>query len=110
MIKYMLTRLIITREIEKWAAALAEFILQYLPQIAVKRQAIADFLTDHPSIDMPKLEEPKLNIFYLERVPWVRKFDGPSTNEAIRAGVVIVSRASIKTSLAFNLNFLWTNN
>ncbi|KAM0981959.1 hypothetical protein ACFX2A_015239 [Malus domestica] len=49
-IRYMLTRLIIKGRIGKWTMALSEFSLQYVPQKAVKGQALADFLAQHPSI------------------------------------------------------------
>ncbi|XP_068344154.1 uncharacterized protein, partial [Pyrus communis] len=42
-IRYMLTRPIVKGRIGKWTMALSEFSLQYVPQKAVKRQALADF-------------------------------------------------------------------
>lgn len=54
--------------------------------------------------------EPKLNVFPLEKVPWILKFDGSSMEEAVGDGVVIISSSSIKTSLAFNQCFLCINN
>lgn len=109
-IKYMLTRPIVTRRIGKWAVALAKFSLKYLPLRAVKGHGIAKFLIDHPSIEVPELEELELNVFNLERDPWVLKFDSLSTEDTVRVGVVIISLAGIKTTLAFNLNFPCTNN
>ncbi len=53
-IKYMLSRPIITCRIGKWALGLAEFTLCYVPQRAVKGQALADFLADHPCLDIEK--------------------------------------------------------
>ncbi|KAM2554663.1 hypothetical protein TB2_018765 [Malus domestica] len=46
---YILTRPIVKGRIGKWTMALFEFSLQYLPQKAVKCQALADFLAQHPS-------------------------------------------------------------
>ncbi|KAM0976218.1 hypothetical protein ACFX2C_019158 [Malus domestica] len=46
---YMLSRPIVKGRIGKWTMALFEFSLQYLPQKAVKCQALADFLAQHPS-------------------------------------------------------------
>ena len=45
----MLTRPIVKGRIGKWTMALSEFSLQYVPQKAVKGQALADFLAQHPS-------------------------------------------------------------
>ncbi|CAN6569845.1 unnamed protein product [Malus baccata var. baccata] len=46
-IKYMLSKPMLTGMIGKWILALSEFSFQYVPQRAVKRQSIADFLTEH---------------------------------------------------------------
>lgn len=48
-IHYMLTQLIVKGRIGKWAMALFEFSLQYMPQKAVKVQSLANFLTQHLS-------------------------------------------------------------
>ena len=46
---YMLTQPIVKGRIGKWTMALSEFSLQYVPQKAVKGQALSDFLAQHPS-------------------------------------------------------------
>ncbi|KAM1411305.1 hypothetical protein ACFXTO_024189 [Malus domestica] len=46
-IKYMLSKPMLTGRIGKWILALSEFSVQYVPQWAVKGQAIADFLAEH---------------------------------------------------------------
>ncbi|KAM1998360.1 hypothetical protein ACFX16_005908 [Malus domestica] len=46
-IKYMLSKPMLTGRIGKWILALSEFSFQYVPQRAVKGQVIADFLTEH---------------------------------------------------------------
>ncbi|CAL8167777.1 unnamed protein product [Prunus armeniaca] len=48
LIKYMLTRPMLRGRIGKWTLALTEFAFRYVPQKAVKGQAVADFLADHP--------------------------------------------------------------
>ncbi|CAN6701177.1 unnamed protein product [Malus baccata var. baccata] len=45
----MFTRPIVKGQIGKWTMAFSKFILQYIPQKAVKGQALADFLAQHPS-------------------------------------------------------------
>ncbi|KAM5554611.1 hypothetical protein ABKV19_022821, partial [Rosa sericea] len=57
LIKYMLSRPILRGRIGKWVLALSEFSLQYVPQKAVKGQAIADFLAHHPMLDVPTVKE-----------------------------------------------------
>ncbi|KAM2557547.1 hypothetical protein TB2_014658 [Malus domestica] len=46
-IKYMLSKPMLTGRIGKWIRSLSEFSFQYVPQRAVKGQAIADFLAEH---------------------------------------------------------------
>ena len=50
LIKCMLTRSILKGRIGKWSLALMEFSIQFKPHKAVKGQALANFLADHPSI------------------------------------------------------------
>ena len=52
LIKYMLSRPLITGRFEKWSLALSEFTLVYFPHKSVKGQALANFLVDHPSLEI----------------------------------------------------------
>ena len=79
LIKFMLNRPIISRRIGKWSLALVEFTLIYFPQKSVKGQALADFLADHPSLEIRKEEEVDLQVYSVENQPWILKFDGSST-------------------------------
>ncbi|KAM2127808.1 hypothetical protein ACFX1R_007670 [Malus domestica] len=60
-IKYMLSKPMLTGMIGKWILALSEFSFQYVPQRAVKGQAIADFLAEHQEsqdeINIPRILE-----------------------------------------------------
>ena len=47
-IKYVLSRLVVLGCIARWAVLLQQYDLAYVPQKAVKGQALADFLADHP--------------------------------------------------------------
>ena len=47
-IKYMLSKPILSGRMCKWSLALVKFHLLYVPQKAVKGQALADFLADYP--------------------------------------------------------------
>jgi hypothetical protein len=51
-IKYMLSKPILSGRMCKWSLALVEFHLPYIPQKAVKGQALVDFLADHPCEDI----------------------------------------------------------
>ena len=46
-IKYILSKPMLTGRIGKWILTLSEFSFQYVPQRAIKGQAIADFLAEH---------------------------------------------------------------
>ena len=52
----------------------------------------------------------KLEIYEVERWPWVLKFDGYSTENSAGAGIVIISLKGIKTTVSFNLAFKCPNN
>ena len=56
-------RLLMTRpsslncRLAKWAILLSQYEMKFMPQKAVKGQALADFLADHPVPDLSKLYE-----------------------------------------------------
>ncbi|GKV20231.1 hypothetical protein SLEP1_g30388 [Rubroshorea leprosula] len=82
-IKYMLSRPLLRGRIGKWVLALSEFNLKYMPQKAVKGQALANFLADHPCLEVEEYEE---------------------------KGIVIISPTGLKTQMSFQLDFNCTNN
>ncbi|XP_050938837.1 uncharacterized protein LOC127148684 [Cucumis melo] len=47
-VKYILSRPVISGCLAKWAIILQQYDIVYIPQKAVKGQALADFLADHP--------------------------------------------------------------
>ena len=110
LMKYMLSRPLITGQIEKWSLALFEFTLVYFPQKSVKGQALANFMANHPSLEIQPEKDVELEIYEVERWPWVLKFDGCSMEKSAGAGIVIISPKGIKTTLSFNLAFKCINN
>ena len=52
----------------------------------------------------------ELGIYEVEKKPWVLKFDGFSTENSPRVGIVIIAQKGIKTTLSYNLAFMCTNN
>ncbi|GKU86461.1 hypothetical protein SLEP1_g981 [Rubroshorea leprosula] len=93
-VKYMLSRPLLRGRIGKWILALSEFNLKYIPQRAVKGQALADFLADHPCLDVEADEEKGINF----------------TETMSGAGVMIISPSGLKTQMSFQLDFNCTNN
>lgn len=47
-LKYIITRPVLFERLAKWALLLSEFEITYVPQKAVKGQALTYFLADHP--------------------------------------------------------------
>jgi len=41
----------------KWAILLSQYEMQFLPQKAIKGEAVADFLAEHPDLRVTKLYE-----------------------------------------------------
>jgi hypothetical protein len=82
-IKYMLSKPILSGRMCKWSLALVEFHLLYVPQKAVKGQALADFLADHPCEDMPNEAQ------YVALVPWKFHFDGSRAEQGAGVGIVL---------------------
>ncbi|XP_058223015.1 uncharacterized protein LOC131332735 [Rhododendron vialii] len=68
-------------QIGKWSLALMEFSFQYIPQKAVKGQALADFLADPPCVDIDNESEQGLNDLEISLTPWTLLFDGSRTQE-----------------------------
>ncbi|XP_040361689.1 uncharacterized protein LOC112203363 [Rosa chinensis] len=106
-----------------------KFSLQYVPQKAVKGQAIADFLAHHPMLDVPAVRDlevaattldhpdlaclPEYAALYQATVslqPWVLYFDGSRTDTLAGAGVVLENPAGDRFSYSFQLEFQCTNN
>src|SRR5664279_4535365 len=50
-LKYLMTRPMLTGRLAKWAIILTEFDITYMPQKAIKGQALADFLAEYPIPD-----------------------------------------------------------
>ena len=52
----------------------------------------------------------ELEIYEVERRPWILKFDGSSMEKSVGSRIIIISPKGIKTTLFFNLAFKCTNN
>ncbi|KAK2976012.1 hypothetical protein RJ640_000171, partial [Escallonia rubra] len=81
----MLSRPILRdKKMGKWVVALIEYNLTYIPQKAVKGQALADFLGNHPSDDSEK------GVIYVGIAPWKMMFDGLKTNQGADYEALII--------------------
>ncbi|XP_058747191.1 uncharacterized protein LOC131620203 [Vicia villosa] len=85
--KHMLSKPILHSRIGKWALALTEYSLTYLPLKAIKGQVVADFLVNHSTVEMAQN--------YVDTVPWKLYFDCSSHKNRSGIGRVIISPAGI---------------
>ncbi|CAN6693572.1 unnamed protein product [Malus baccata var. baccata] len=109
-IRYMLTRPIVKGRIGKWTMALSEFSLQYVPQKAVKGQALADFLAQHPSPYGFGDADVEIGMVVTRDNYWTLYFDGSSTSSSAGAGIVIRSPHNDRWYFSLKLDFECTNN
>ena len=84
-IRYVLSQPVLTGRLGKWAVLMMEFDITFVPQKAVKGQALADFLAAHTVPDNSPLitDLPDEEVFTAElEAPWELYFDGASCTEA----------------------------
>ncbi|XP_050211578.1 uncharacterized protein LOC126661755 [Mercurialis annua] len=104
-IKYILSKPYLRNRIGKWAIAMSEFTLVYVPQRAVKGQVLADFFADHPGVTLR--EE---TVTFCDIAIWEMWFDGSRTSQGAGAGVHIITPLGASYQLSFRLQFECTNN
>ena len=93
-VKYILSRAIMFGRLAKWAVAFQEFEIAYVPQKAIKGQALANFLVDHPILVDWELSNDfqDEDVLYTEVLPpWMMFFHGAVRQEESGARVVFVS-------------------
>ncbi|KAM2957000.1 hypothetical protein FF2_024063 [Malus domestica] len=90
--------------------ALSEFSLQYVPQKAVKGQALADFLAHHPSPYGFGDTDVEIGMVEARDNYWTMYFDGSSTSSSAGVGVVIQSPNHDRWYFSLKLDFDCTNN
>ncbi|KAM0989362.1 hypothetical protein ACFX2A_013436 [Malus domestica] len=90
--------------------ALSEFSLQYVPQKAVKGQALAYFLAKNPSPYEFGGNDVDIDLIQTHDNYWTMYFDGSSTSISVGIGIVIQSPNHNRWYFSFKLNFNCTNN
>ncbi|XP_016199869.1 uncharacterized protein LOC107640881 [Arachis ipaensis] len=104
-LKYMLSSPILHGRLGKWMLALTEFSLHFVPARAVKGQVLADFLVDHPCIDIDKSL-----LGFVGLVPWKLYFDGSCHKGGVAIGILIISPSGEPSKFLFELNYSCSNN
>ncbi|XP_057249308.1 uncharacterized protein LOC130590775 [Beta vulgaris subsp. vulgaris] len=92
---------------------LKQYDIVYVPQKAVKGQAIADFFADHPVPAEWEISDdlPGEDVFFIEILPpWKMYFDGAARHDGAGAGVVFISPEKCILPYSFMLTQLCSNN
>ncbi|XP_009784278.1 uncharacterized protein LOC107783815 [Nicotiana tabacum] len=112
-IKFVMSKLVLNDRLARWYLQFQQFEIVYIPQKAVKGQALADFLAYHPIPDDWKLtdELPDEDVMVIEvQPPWKMYFDGAAHREGAGAGVVFVTSQGEVLPYSFTLTQHCTNN
>ncbi|KAM1643188.1 hypothetical protein ACFX2K_013023 [Malus domestica] len=112
-VKYVMSKPVLTGRLAKWALLLNQYEIIYVPAKAVKGQALADFLADHPISADWKISDdlPDEEVFYIDIFPtWTMFFDGSARADGAGAGVVFMSPQSHILPYSFQLSELCSNN
>ncbi|XP_058722974.1 uncharacterized protein LOC131594788 [Vicia villosa] len=94
-IKYMLSKPIMHSRIGKWALALTEYSLAFVPLKAMKGQVVSDFIVDHAVVETPQL--------LVELKPWRLFFDGSTHKDGSGVGILLISPDGIPTKLKYRI-------
>ncbi|XP_017973021.1 PREDICTED: uncharacterized protein LOC108661358 [Theobroma cacao] len=112
-LKYLMSKLVLSGRLAKWALLLQEFDITYIPQKAVKGQALSDFLADYLIPDDWKFSEdlPDEDVLYIEiPKPWKLYFDGAARQDGVGAGVIFITPEGEVLPYAFTLIKNYSNN
>ena len=101
-IKHMLSKPILHSRIGKWALALTEYSLTFVPLKAMKGQVVADFIVDHAIV------EPI--VAHICANPWKLYFDGSSHRNGTGVGIFILSPQGTPTKLNCKIEGTCSNN
>ncbi|XP_068321869.1 uncharacterized protein [Pyrus communis] len=90
--------------------ALSEFSLQYVPQKAIKDQALADFLAQHPSPYGFGGNDVEIGMVETRDNYWTMYFDGFNTSVSSGVGIIIQSLNHNRWYFSLKFDFNCSNN
>ncbi|XP_070004796.1 uncharacterized protein [Nicotiana sylvestris] len=98
-IKFVMSKPVLNDRLARWYLQFQQLEIVYIPQKAVKGQALADFLADHPIPNDWKLtdELPDEDAMVIEvQPPWKMYFDGTAHREGAGAGSYEVKKPKLR--------------
>ncbi|XP_070013118.1 uncharacterized protein [Nicotiana sylvestris] len=104
---------VLSDRLARWYLQFQQFEIMYIPQQAIKGQALANFLADHPILDDWELtdELPDEDAMVIEvQPPWKMYFEGAAHRGEAGAGVVFVTSQGEVPPYSFLLTQLCSNN
>ncbi|XP_070035324.1 uncharacterized protein [Nicotiana tomentosiformis] len=112
-IKFVMSKHVLSDRLARWYLQFQQFEIVYIPQKAIKGQALVDFLADHPIPDDWELtdELPDEDVMVIEvQPPRKMYFDGAAHHSGVGAGVVFVTSQGEVLPYSFTLMQLCSNN
>ncbi|GFZ03434.1 hypothetical protein Acr_16g0000580 [Actinidia rufa] len=101
----------------KWSIELSEFHIEYRPMVAIKAQALADFIvksthegTPQPETIHPENEISKEPTTEKDLAHWILFVDGSSNQHGCGAGLIIRTPSGEQIEYAIRMGFKATNN
>ena len=91
-----------TGRIAKWAVEIGSFELTFQPRMAIKSQALVDFIVEWTEVQTPAITE-KLEY-------WTMYFDDSLMIEGMGAGIVLISPTGERLKYVLQIYFLASNN
>jgi hypothetical protein len=111
---YILSKMSLSGRMAKWAMFLSQFDIMFIPQKAMKGQALANFLAAHPIPDDFPIDDdlPDEEVFTttIGNSSWQMYFDGACRRSGEGAGVVFVTPDEAIISYSFTLTSAVSNN
>lgn len=90
--------------------ASSKFTLQYVPQKAIKGQALADFLAQHPFLYRFRGEDVEIDMVHMQDNFWTTYFNRLSAITSASVGMIIQLPKWQRWLFTFKLDFDCTNN
>jgi len=113
-LRHILSKMTLSGRLAKWAMILSQFDIVFVPQKAVKGQALANFLAAHPIPDDFPIDDdlPDEEAFTttVSNPTWQMYFDGACRKSGAGAGVVFVTPDEAIFPYSFTLTSAVSNN